>query len=157
MLCLATDPGGALLASGGADGRVCLWQWGADQFLHQGDVPLTAFLRILDLICAIVINFRTEKATAAGMQSWNIFYHEQGHPCRNQDLSGLQVSATYLTNVPVAAMSFLGASEIAVALESPHILGVRLARKTSQSYATTQDPRHHIRSGQRSRVHCYLR
>ena len=74
--------------------------------------------------------------------------YEQGHPCRNQDLPGLQVSATYLTNVPVAALSFLGASEIAVALESPHILGVRLAKKTSQSYAMTQDPRQHIRSGQ---------
>ena len=58
------------------------------------------------------------------------------------------MSATYLTNVPVAALSFLGANEIAVALESPHILGVRLAKKTSQSYAMTQDPRQHIRSGQ---------
>ena len=53
VLCLATDPSGALLASGGADGRVCLWQWGADQFLHQGDAQLAAFLRILDLTWAI--------------------------------------------------------------------------------------------------------
>ena len=55
------------------------------------------------------------------------------------------MSAIYLTNVPVASLSFLGADEIAVALESPHVLGVRLTKKTSQSYATTQDPRQHIR------------
>ena len=57
----------------------------------------------------------------------------------------VQVSAIYLTNVPVASLSFLGTDEIAVALESPHVLGVRLARKTSQSYATIQDHRQHIR------------
>ena len=61
-------------------------------------------------------------------------------------ISDLQVSAVYLSNVPVASLSFLGADEIAVALESPHVLGLRLARKTSQSYAFTQDYRQHIRS-----------
>ena len=126
---------------------MCLWQWGADQFLHQGDTQLATFLRILDFdLCNISIS---EQKTQLHLEcSLEYFDHEQGHPCRNQDLSGLQVSATYLTNVPVAALSFLGASEIAVALESPHILGVRLAKKTSQSYAMTQDPRQHIRSGQ---------
>ena len=44
VLCLATNPGGGLLASGGADGRVCLWQWGADQFLHQGETLPKGFL-----------------------------------------------------------------------------------------------------------------
>ena len=58
----------------------------------------------------------------------------------------LQASAIYLTNVPVASLSFGGAAdEIAVALESPHVLVVRLARRTSQSYTMEQDHRLTIR------------
>ncbi len=35
VCCLACDPSTAsVILSGGADGRVCLWQWGDDDFLH---------------------------------------------------------------------------------------------------------------------------
>ena len=40
VTCLSSN--GHLLASGGVDGRVCLWQWGRDEFLHQvGQIYMT--------------------------------------------------------------------------------------------------------------------
>ena len=35
VLCVSTNAAGDLLCSGGRDGRVNVWVWGADQFLHQ--------------------------------------------------------------------------------------------------------------------------
>ena len=35
VACLSCNADGSLLLSGGADGKISLWLWGDDQFLHQ--------------------------------------------------------------------------------------------------------------------------
>ena len=42
VTCVGCNSRGDLLASGGSDGIVCLWQWGRDEFLHgAGQIYLT--------------------------------------------------------------------------------------------------------------------
>ncbi len=35
MTCVGSNSSGFLVASGGRDGKVCIWQWGQDHFFHQ--------------------------------------------------------------------------------------------------------------------------
>ena len=60
---MASNASGDLLASGGSDGNVCLWQWGRDEFLHQVGVLYLTNLPIM----TIEFNATTYSARATGL------------------------------------------------------------------------------------------
>ena len=60
---MASNGPGDLLASGGSDGNVCLWQWGRDEFLHQVGVLYLTNLPIM----TIGFNATTYSARATGL------------------------------------------------------------------------------------------
>jgi hypothetical protein len=35
VTCIASNEAGSLCLTGGRDGKLCLWQWGKDNFFHQ--------------------------------------------------------------------------------------------------------------------------
>jgi hypothetical protein len=58
VTCCASNTSGFLLLSGGRDGKICIWQWGMDQFLHQVrieifyDIALEIFKLVLAGKCS---------------------------------------------------------------------------------------------------------
>ena len=116
---LSCNDKGSLIISGGTDGKVCIWHWGRDEFLHRaGEIYIT--------------NLPIQSAKVK-VNCIEMFQHENK-----------AYKVAWKITYPSFQFNNPRDDEITVSISS-HVMNLKVIKKSSQIYSMKQQPSVHIK------------